>query len=90
MSENQAIPGHHVSDENEPVKPSSYTIDSAATREETQDFKSALYTGTKLAIGLVKESSDAFTPLKSVAAGLYAVLSYYDVRYLHTPRHAYH
>jgi hypothetical protein len=31
----------------------------------------------------VKESSDVFAPLKSVAGGLSAVLKYYDVRSTH-------
>ena len=36
-----------------------------------------------------KESSDAFTPLKSITGGLYAILKYYDVRYpcFTKPRH---
>ena len=44
------------------------------------DWKSTAYTTTKLAINLVKESSDTFPPLKPVAGGLSAILNHFEVR----------
>ena len=46
------------------------------------DWKSTAYATTKLAIDLVKESSDVFPPLKSVAGGLSAILDHCDVRFV--------
>jgi hypothetical protein len=46
------------------------------------DWGSTAYATTKLAINLVKESSDVFPPLKSVAGGLSAILDHCDVRFL--------
>ena len=43
---------------------------------------SAAYSSTKVVIDVVKESSDVFPPLKSVASGLAAVLKHYDVWFL--------
>jgi len=40
---------------------------------------SAAYSSTKVVIDVVKESSDVFLPLKSVASGLAALLKHYDV-----------
>ena len=37
------------------------------------------YSGTKMVLEVVKESSDVFTPLKSVVGGLSAILKQYDV-----------
>ena len=65
----------------EPVKLSSYVIDPSAAYENKSNWKSTAYASTKLVIDVVKESSDIFTPLKSVAGGLSAVLKHYDVRY---------
>ena len=45
-------------------------------------WKSTAYSSTKVVIDVIKESSDAFPPLKSVASGLAAVLKHYDVRSL--------
>lgn len=67
--------------ESKPVKLSSYIVDPTAAYEKKPNWKSTLYASAGLAVDIVKESSDAFTPLKSVAGGLSAVLKYYDVRY---------
>jgi len=40
---------------------------------------SAAYSSAKVVIDVVKESSDVFPPLKSVAGGLASVLKHYDV-----------
>ena len=45
-------------------------------------WMSAAYSSTKVVIDVVKESSDVFPPLKSVASGLAALLKHYDVRSL--------
>jgi hypothetical protein len=37
------------------------------------------YSGTKMALEVVRESSDVFVPLKSVVGGLSAFLKQYDV-----------
>jgi hypothetical protein len=64
------------------VKLSGYTVDPIAAYENKPNLKPTLYAGARLAIGVVKESSDVFTPLKSVAGGLSAIIDCYDVRYL--------
>jgi len=46
------------------------------------DWKATTYATTKLAIDLVKESSDVFPPLKSVAGGLSAILNHCEVRFI--------
>ena len=46
------------------------------------DLKSTAYATTKLAVDFVKESSDVFPPLKSVAGGLSAILDHCDVRFV--------
>jgi len=70
-----------------PVKLSGYVFDPSAAYESKSNWGSTAYASTKLAIDVVKESSDVFTPLKSVAGGLSAVLKHYDVwyTYLATP-----
>ena len=55
-------------------------VDPRVVPESKSDWKSTAYATTKLAINLVKESSDAFPPLKSVAGGLSAILDHCDVR----------
>jgi hypothetical protein len=62
----------------EPVELSSYTVDSKASYENKPNWKSV-----GLVVDVLKESSDVFTPLKSVAGGLSAILKHYDVRYAH-------
>ena len=47
--------------------------------ENKPDRKSTAYATTRLAIQMVKESSDGFPPLKSVAGGLSAILNHCDV-----------
>ena len=42
--------------------------------------ESTVYATVKLVINLLKESSDAFPPLKSAMGGLSAILSHHDVR----------
>jgi len=64
-----------------PVKLSSYIVDPSAAYENEPNWKLTTYASTKLVIDIVKESSDVFTPLKSVAGGLSAVLKHYDVWY---------
>ena len=89
-SEISAVPGRlSVPNLNEtrPAKLSSYVVDPSAAYENTSNSKSTTYASTKLVIDVVKESSDVFTPLKSVAGCLSAVMKHYDVRYadLDTP-----
>jgi len=66
--------------ESEPVKLSSYVVDPSAAYENKSNWNSGAYASTKLVIDVVKDSSDVFTPLKSVAGGLSAILKHYDVR----------
>ena len=84
-SEIPLVPGPRISvhdvDENDPPKLSGYGVNPAAAYKNESNWGSTLYSGVKVAIDVVKESSDAFTPLKSVAGGLSAVLKYYDVRH---------
>ena len=53
---------------------------SGAAPQRTSGLDSTAYAATKLAVDLVKESSDAFPPLKSVAGGLSAILNCCEVR----------
>ena len=79
----QAAPvsSHHPpppdADENKPVKLSSYTVDPTAAYKP--DWKSTLLATAGLVIDVLKDSSDACIPLKSVAGGLSAILKHYDV-----------
>ena len=81
-SQTVPVPGHHPpapdADENKPVKLSGYTVDPTAAYKP--DWKSTLHASSGLVLDVLKESSDAFTPLKSVAGGLSAILKHYDVR----------
>ena len=67
-------------DNSTPVKPSSPT----PTHENKPDWKSTLHASAGLVIDVVKESSDAFTPLKAVAGGLSAILKHYDARHVYS------
>ena len=60
-------------------KPSQQTANPNAINQNKPDWKSTSYATTKLAINMVKESSDAFPPLKSLAGGLSAILNHCDV-----------
>ena len=84
-SEIPSVPGPPISvhdvDTNNPPRLSSYGVNPTAAYENKSNWKSTLYAGAKLAIDVVKEASDACTPLKSVAGGLSAVLKYCDVRH---------
>ena len=59
--------------------PSNHEVDPSTVDKDKPDWKSTTYATTKLAIHMVKESSDAFPPLKSVAGGLSAILTHCDV-----------
>ena len=80
--------GHNLpvpnADESKPVGLSSYTVDPTAAYENNPGHKpgrkSTLHASTRLAIDVLKESSDAFAPLKSVAGGLSAIIKHCDVR----------
>ena len=75
------VPDHQLPipnvEESKPVALSSYTVDPTAAYN--QNWKSTLYASAGLVVDVLKESSDAFTPLKSVAGGLSAILKYYEV-----------
>ena len=73
-------PPEAVVDETKTAKPSSPTVDPTVAHENKPDWKSTLHASAGLVIDVVKESSDAFTPLKAVAGGLSAILKHYDVR----------
>ena len=55
-------------------------VDPTAAYENKPDWKSTLHASAGLVIDVLKESSDVFTPLKSVAGGLFAILKHYNVR----------
>ena len=77
--------GHHLPDpnvdESESRNLSSCVVHPTAAHEDKPNWNPTVYASTGLAIDILKESSDAFTPLKSMVGGLSAVLKYYDVRY---------
>jgi len=56
------------------------TVDSEAVSVEKSDPGSTVYATIKLVIKLLKESSDAFPPLKSATGGLSAILNHNDAR----------
>ena len=56
-----------------------YTIDPSAAYGKKTSWKSTAFSATKLAINMVKESSDVFPPLKSVVGSLSAILKNCDV-----------
>ena len=58
----------------------SYMVDPTAAYENKPDRSSTLHTSIGFAIDVLRESSDVFTPLKSMAGGLSAILKYHDVR----------
>ena len=69
-------------DKNSLPESQGHTADSKAAPERKFDWKSiasTAYATTKLAIHLVKESSDVFHPLKSVAGGLWVILDHCEV-----------
>ena len=82
-----SVSDHHIPapnvDESKPAELSSYIVDPTAAYENKPNWKSTLYASAGLVIDIVKESSDAFTPLKSVAGGLSAILKHYDVQCSH-------
>ena len=63
-------------------KSSKHAIKSSASDENVSNWKSTAYSTTKLAVNLVKESADAFPPLKSVVGGLSAILDHCDVWFI--------
>jgi hypothetical protein len=72
-----SVPG---TDQSSLPKSSGYTADPETAPESKSDWGSTAYATTKLAINLVKESSDVFPPLKSILGGLSAILDHCDVR----------
>ena len=71
-----SIPGN---DQNTLPEPPGHTTDSKTAPERKLDWKSIASIAYALAIPLAEESSDAFTSLKSVAGGLWAILDHCDV-----------
>ena len=55
---------------------------SAAADENGPNWKSTASSSAKLVLRAVRDSADAFGPLKSVAGGLCSILDNYEVRYL--------
>ena len=74
-----SAPVPHV-DKNKPVNLSSHIVDPTAAYENKPNWKPTLYASAGLVIDLLKESSDAFAPLKSVVGGLSAIIKHCDVR----------
>ena len=71
-----------VSDHRLPALNVNKSIDPTAAYKNKPGRKPILHTSAGLVINLMRESPDAFTPLKSVARCLSAVLKYCDVRHL--------
>jgi len=66
--------------EDKNLGPSDRTFGNGAETQIEPSWMSAAYSSTKVVIDVVKESSDVFPPLKSVASGLAAILKHYDVQ----------
>ena len=65
-----------------PPKPRDIALNQGVAPSDTKiesGLGSVMYASTKVVIDVVKESSDVFPLLKSVAGGLSAVLKHYDV-----------
>ena len=65
--------------EDKKLESSDHAFDEGAANQNESNWMSTAYSSTKVVIDVVKESSDAFPPLKSVASGLAAILKHYDV-----------
>lgn len=61
---------------------SDYTVDPSAAYEKKTSWKSTAYSATKVAIYVVKESSDVFPALKTVAGVLFTILNHCDVWFI--------
>ena len=61
------------------MESSDHAFDERATTQNKPSWLSAAYSSAKVVIDVVKESSDVFPPLKSVAGGLAAILKHCDV-----------
>ena len=72
----QSVVGQGQTNRSELSRPA---VRPSAMDENKSDWKATTYATTKLAINMVKESSDAFPPLKSVVGGLSAILNHCDV-----------
>ena len=87
-SEFPSVSGHHLPvsnvEESKPVTLSSRVVDPTAAYQNQSNWKSTFHASAGLVIDVLKESSDAFTPLKSVVGALSAVLKHYDVRYTYS------
>ena len=77
-----SVPGR---DQSSLQKSSDHAVDPGAAPESKSNWNSTAYAATKLAINIVKESSDVFPPLKSVVGGLSAILDHCEVRWI-SPR----
>ena len=64
----------------EDVHPNERTQPSAVTNENKSNWKSTLSVSAKLVLRGVRDSADAFGPLKSVAGGLCFILENCEVR----------
>ena len=62
-----------------PQFPISSSDGSSSQVESIPGWKHTAYAGTKIALEVVRESSDMFLPLKGVVGGLTALLKHYDV-----------
>ena len=71
--------------QNEQSEPSEQAVKPNATDKNVSDWKSTAYNAAKLTINQIKESADAFPPLRSVAGGLSAILDHCDVQFTPHP-----
>jgi len=71
-----------IPSQGECLESSDHTSNWGVESQNNSSWVSAAYSSTKVVIDVVKESSDVFPPLKSVASSLATVLKHYDVRSL--------
>ena len=74
------IPSVPERDQTSPPECSDHTVDPGPAPGRESGWASAACATTKLAINILKGSSDEFPPLKSVVGGLSAILDHCDVR----------
>jgi len=70
---------HSAPSKDRNLESSDRTFDEGVKTYNEPSWMSAAYSSTKVVIDVVKESSDVFPPLKSVAGGLAAIVKHYDV-----------
>ena len=71
--------------DSDPAQPLHESRDKNATSENSSDLKPTISATVKLVLCIVRDSADAFPPLKSVAGAICSILENYEVRFTSHP-----